>query len=103
MTDYVLIVEKEFEKPGYRIMVSPIGRITRMVSIRCCDWDETVRTLATHAHYTEESIHECDQAIKNGVGHQVDRIVLTDEEAEALGWMPEYNKPEAASSAETPV
>jgi hypothetical protein len=98
--DYVLIVEKEFEKPGYRIMVSPVGRIMRMVSIRCSDWDETVCMLVKHAHYNEQSIHECDQAIKNGVGHQVDRIVLTDEEAEALGWLPEYNKPETASSAE---
>jgi hypothetical protein len=97
--DYALIVEKEFETPGYRIMVSPIGRIMRMVSIRCSDWEETVRTLATHAHYNEQSIHECDQAIKHGVGHQVDRIVLTDEEAEALGWLPEYNKPETAGSA----
>jgi hypothetical protein len=98
-SDYALIVEKEFEATGYRIMVSPIGRIMRMVSIRCSDWDETVRTLATHAHYNEQSIRECDEAIKNGVGHQVDRIVLTDEEAEALGWLPEYNKPEPAGSA----
>jgi hypothetical protein len=29
----------------------------------------------------------------------VDRILLTEEEAEALGWLPEYNKPEPASSA----
>ena len=98
--DYALIVEKEFEAPGYRIMVSPVGRIMRMVSIRCADWDETVRTLATHAHYNEQSIHECDQAIKNGVGHQVDHIVLTDEEAQALGWLPEYNKPKTADTAE---
>ena len=96
--DYALVVEKEFETPGYRIMVSPIGRIMRMVSIRCSDWEETVRALTTHAHNNEQSIHECDQTIKNGVGHQVDRIVLTDEEAEALGWLPEYNKPETASS-----
>jgi hypothetical protein len=101
--DYALIVEKEFETTGYRIMVSPVGRITRMVSIRCSDWDETVRALTTHAHYNDQSIHECDQAIKNGVGHQVDRVVLTDEEAEALGWLPEYNKPETASTAETAV
>jgi len=97
--DYALVVEKEFETNGYRIMVSPIGRIMRMVSIRCPDWEETVRTLATHAHYTEQSIRECDEAIKNGVGHQVDRIALTDEEAEALGWLPEYNKPETTTSA----
>lgn len=100
--DYVLIVEKEFEKPSYRIMVSPVGRIMRMVSIQCCDWEETVRALVTHAHYNEQSIQECDQAIKSGAGHQVDRIVLTDEEAEALGWLPEYNKPAAAGSAEVP-
>jgi hypothetical protein len=79
-------------------MVSPIGRIMRMVSIRCSDWEETVCALTTHAHYNEQSIHECDEVIKNGVGHRVDRIVLTDEEAEALGWLPEYNKPETASS-----
>jgi hypothetical protein len=97
--DYALIVEKEFETDGYRIMVSPIGRIMRMVAMRCSDWDETVHTLATHAHYNEQSIHECGEAIKNGLGHQVDRIVLTDEEAEALGWLPEYNKPETASTA----
>jgi hypothetical protein len=96
--DYALIVEKEFETPGYRIMVSPIGRIMRMVSIRCSDWEETVHPDKS-PHYNEQSIHECDEAIKNGVGHQVDRIVLTDEEAEALGWLPEYNKPETASSA----
>ena len=100
--DYVLIVENEFEKPGYRIMVSPVGRITRMVSIRCCDWEETVRALTTHAHYNEQALQECDQAIKNGAGHQVNCIVLTDEEAEALGWLPEYNKTETASSEEVP-
>jgi hypothetical protein len=98
--DYVLIVEKEFETPGYRIMVSPVGRIMRMVSIRCADWEETVRALATHAHYNEQSIQECDQAIKNGVGHQVDHIVLTEEEAQALGWLPEYNRPKADDCAE---
>jgi hypothetical protein len=101
--DYALIVEKEFDTPGYRIMVSPVGRIMRMVSIRCPDWEETVRALATHAHYSEQSILECDQAIKTGVGYQVDRIVLTDEEAEALGWLPEYNKPESANNAEATV
>jgi hypothetical protein len=99
--DYALIVEKEFETNSYRIMVSPVGRITRMVSIRCSDWGETVRALTTHAHYNEQSIHECCEAIKSGVGHQADRIVLTDEEAEALGWLPEYNKPETASTAQT--
>jgi hypothetical protein len=99
--DYALIVEREFESPGYRIMVSPVGRIMRMVSIRCSDWEETVRTLATHAHYNEQSIVECDEAIRNGVGHQVDRVVLTDEEAQALGWLPEYNKP-STTGAETP-
>ena len=98
--DYVLIVEKEFETPGYRIMVSPVGRIMRMVSIRCADWEETMRALATHAHYDEQAIHECDQAIKNGVGHQVDHIVLTEEEAQALGWLPEYNRPKADDCAE---
>jgi hypothetical protein len=97
--DYALVVEKEFEANGYRIMVSPVGRIMRMVSIRCPDWDETARMLATHAHYTEQSIRECDETIKNGLGHQVDLIVLTDEEAEALGWLPEYNKTETAGSA----
>ena len=96
--DYALVVEKEFEANSYRIMVSPVGRIMRMVSIRCPNWEETVRALATHAHYNEQSIQECDEAIRNGLGHQVDRIVLTDEEAEALGWLPEYNKPETASS-----
>ena len=100
--DYVVIVEKEFEKPGYRIMVSPVGRIMRWVSFRCCAWNETVHMLTTHAHYNEQSIQECEQAIKNGVGHQVDRMVLTDEEAEALGWLPEYNKPATESSAEEP-
>src|SRR5271154_190251 len=74
--DYALIVEKEFEAPGYRIMVSPIGRILRMVSIRCSDWNETAHALATHAHYSEQALQQCDEAIKNGVGHQVDRIVL---------------------------
>jgi hypothetical protein len=99
MNHYALIVEKEFESNSYRIMVSPVGRILRMVSIRCSCWEETVRALATHAHYNEQSIQECDEAIKNGVGHQVDRVVLTDEEAEALGWLPQYNKPETADSA----
>ena len=101
--DYALIVEKEFETNSYRIMVSPVGRITRMVSIRCSDWGETVRALTTHAHYNEQSIHECCEAIKSGVGHQADRIILTDEEAEALGWLPAYNKPETTATAETPV
>lgn len=96
--DYALIVEKEFETPGYRIMVSPVGRIMRMVAIHCADWEETARTLATYAHYTEQSIRDCDEAIKNGVGHQVDRVVLTDEEAEALGWLPQYNKTETSSA-----
>jgi hypothetical protein len=96
--DYALIVEKEFDSPGYRIMVSPVGRILRMVSIRCPNWEETVLALMTHAHYTEQSIQECNEILKNGVGHQVDRILLTEEEAEALGWLPEYNKPETASS-----
>ena len=100
--DYVLIVEKEFEKPCYRIMVSPVGRIMRMVSIRCSDWDETVCKLVTHAHYNEQSIHDCEEAIKNGLGHQVDHIVLTDEEAGALGWLPEYNKPATEGSDEVP-
>jgi hypothetical protein len=97
--DYALIVEKEFDSPGYRIMVSPVGRILRMVSIRCPNWEETVLALMTHAHYTEQSIQECNEILKNGVGHQVDRILLTEKEAEALGWLPEYNKPEPASSA----
>jgi len=69
-----------------------------MVSIHCSNWEETARALMTHAHYTEQSIQQCDQTIKNGVGHQVDRIVLADEEAEALGWLPEYNaKPETST------
>jgi hypothetical protein len=89
--DYALIVEKEFEKPGYRIMVSPVGRILRMVSIHCSDWEETAHALAAHAHYSEQSLQQCDEAIKKGSGYQVDRIVLTDEEAQALGWQPEYN------------
>ena len=89
--DYTLIVEKEFETPGYRIMVAPVGRILRMVSIHCSDWAETAHALAAHAHYSEQSLQQCDEAIKNGVGHQVDHIVLTAEEAEALGWLPEYN------------
>jgi hypothetical protein len=98
--DYALIVEKDFGESSYRIMVSPIGRILRMVSIRCSDWEETSRVLMTHAHYTEQSLQECSETLKDGVGHQVDRIVLTDEEAEALGWLPEYNlKPETANGA----
>ena len=101
--DYALIVEKEFEAPSYRIMVSPVGRVMRMVSIRCSDWEETVRALTTHAHYSEQSLLECAQAIKNGIGHQADHIVLTDEEAEALGWLPAYNKPETTATAETSV
>jgi hypothetical protein len=96
--DYALIVEKEFETNSYRIMVSPVGRITRMVSIRCPDWEGTVRALTTHAHYNEQTIHKCGEDIRNGVGRQADRIVLTDEEAEALGWLQEYNKPETAQT-----
>lgn len=98
--DYVLIVEKDFEASSFRIMVSPVGRISRMVSIRCPNWDETVQALMAHAHYTEESIQQCDETIKGGAGHQVDRVVLTDEEAEALGWLPEYNvKAETSTTA----
>ena len=98
--DYALIVEREFESPSYRIMVSPVGRILRMVSIRCSTWEETAHALMAHAHYTEQSLQQCDETIKSGVGHQVDRIVLTDEEAQALGWLPEYNlKPETSDAS----
>jgi hypothetical protein len=102
--DYALIVEKEFEAPGYRIMVSPVGRILRMVAIHYPNWEETARALMTHAHYTEQSIQQCEEILKNGEGHQVDRIVLTDEEAEALGWAPEFNTiSETANSSENPI
>jgi hypothetical protein len=102
--DYALIVEKEFESPGYRIMVSPVGRILRMVAIHYPNWEETVCALMTHAHYTEQSIQQCEETLKNDGGHQVDRIALTDDEAEALGWAPEFNTiPETADSSENPV
>jgi len=104
MNDYALIVEKEFEAPGYRIMVSPVGRILRMVSLHYPNWEETVRALMTHAHYTEQAIQQCEETLKNGSGHQVDRIALTDEQAEALGWAPEFNTVlETANGSENPV
>ena len=104
MNEYALIVEKEFEGSGYRIMVSPVGRILRMVALHYPNWEEAVRALTTHAHYTEQAIQQCEETLKNGGGHQVDRIVLTDEEAEALGWAPEFNTiPETANSSENPV
>ena len=62
--DYALIVEKEFGASGYRIMVSPVGRILRMVSIRCSDWEETARALMTHAHYSEQSLQECNETLR---------------------------------------
>ncbi len=101
--DYTLIVEKEYEAPGYRIMVSPVGRILRMVSIHCLDWEKAVLALMTHAHYTEQAVRQCEETLRTEGGHQVDHVLLTDEEAEALGWVPEFNtKPEAADSGEGP-